>query len=416
MAHLTGQPVCRIRLLGDLAPADRAGTGRITVGSSGMDLIVVNLETPLPDHPAPRSKSGPVIAGQFEALDGWVSDRLVLSLANNHMMDHGESGLEATLRRCRRSGCSAVGAGRDLDAACEPAIREANGVKVGVLGVAETQFGMATPQRAGVAPIIPGKTESLVRSLAEQVDVVIVSVHGAGELCPWPSPSWQQRLRGFIDAGAMIVHGHHAHVPQGYEQYKQGVIVYGLGNFLVDPAKWRHIRDSLWSLVVDVAVSRAGVEDLAVGMAEVEDGTPVVARCSTDAERAAHGEYLARALAPLSDPVFLTGLWQEYAVRTYGRDYVRWLGFSRRTEAGVRQSLRDVCRGVRDLVLGKRRSKESFDLDDLLRWYHLFACESHRDAISSALGVLVGELEDMRSERTRTWADEMMPWSLDTAD
>ena len=36
-----------------------------------------------------------------------------------------------------------------------------------------------------------------------------------------------------IDAGADIVHGHHSHIPQGYERYNGGFICYGLGNLLV---------------------------------------------------------------------------------------------------------------------------------------------------------------------------------------
>lgn len=43
----------------------------------------------------------------------------------------------------------------------------------------------------------------------------------------------------------------------------------------------------------------------------------------------------------------------------------------------------------------------------------LFACESHRDSIATALGVLSGELEDMRTDETRALADEMMSWSMD---
>jgi hypothetical protein len=48
---------------------------------------------------------------------------------------------------------------------------------------------------------------------------------------------------------------------------------------------------------------------------------------------------------------------------------------------------------------------------DLLLLYHLFACESHKDAISTALGVMSGELEDYRTNETTHLVDEMMPWS-----
>ena len=45
----------------------------------------------------------------------------------------------------------------------------------------------------------------------------------------------QKRLgKMFIDAGADIVVGHHPHVVQELEQYKNGWIVYSLGNFIFD--------------------------------------------------------------------------------------------------------------------------------------------------------------------------------------
>ena len=49
---------------------------------------------------------------------------------------------------------------------------------------------------------------------------------------------------------------------------------------------------------------------------------------------------------------------------------------------------------------------------DYLLWHHMFSCESHRDSLATALGILGGELEDMRTEQTRYLADKMMPWSV----
>jgi poly-gamma-glutamate synthesis protein (capsule biosynthesis protein) len=37
-----------------------------------------------------------------------------------------------------------------------------------------------------------------------------------------------------IDAGAMLVIGHHSHTLQGTEEYEGGLIVYSLGNFVFD--------------------------------------------------------------------------------------------------------------------------------------------------------------------------------------
>lgn len=38
--------------------------------------------------------------------------------------------------------------------------------------------------------------------------------------------------RRIIDAGALVVHGHHPHVVQGVERYRNGLVMYSLGNFV----------------------------------------------------------------------------------------------------------------------------------------------------------------------------------------
>jgi hypothetical protein len=65
-------------------------------------------------------------------------------------------------------------------------------------------------------------------------DVLIVQFHWGLEYTPYPL-SWQVELaHTAIDAGAALVVGHHPHVVQSYEVYKDRVIVYSLGNFLFD--------------------------------------------------------------------------------------------------------------------------------------------------------------------------------------
>ena len=405
----------RIVLLGDFAPVEGIASARFEIDVGDADLVLMNLETPLTNHLEPRPKAGPALSGSCEPLVRFATRDFVLTLANNHMMDYGEIGLQQTINDCRDAGFETIGAGSNLYEALQPVVRNVDGVKIGVVACTETQFGIATPWRAGIAPIVPGKMEAWIRQLAEQVDIVIVTVHGAAEMCPWPSPQWQDLLRGFIDAGASIVHGHHSHVPQGYEEYHDGLIFYGPGNFLVEPAKWRDTPNALWSIVGDATLSPKGVEELLVKTAVIEDSEYVVVRESNDSEATLHQEYLARANYPLADRKLLTGLWQESSIRMYHLWNAKWLGFEPDiVRTGLKDKLCSFTRCMKEILLGNHRGRgASASQNNLLLWYHLFACESHRDSIATALGVLSGELEDMRTDETRTLADEMMPWSLD---
>jgi hypothetical protein len=81
--------------------------------------------------------------------------------------------------------------------------------------------------------------------------VRINPIHNAtSEYC-----SSEDEINQTIDAGADVIHGHHAHVPQGWEVYKGKPIFYGLGNFIVKNDDWSDNKDQLWSLVVKLDLS-----------------------------------------------------------------------------------------------------------------------------------------------------------------
>jgi poly-gamma-glutamate synthesis protein (capsule biosynthesis protein) len=59
--------------------------------------------------------------------------------------------------------------------------------------------------------------------------------------------------RAAIDAGASIVVGHHPHVVQPVENYKEGIIFYSLGNLIFDQSEPKGTERGL---VAEVTFSR----------------------------------------------------------------------------------------------------------------------------------------------------------------
>ncbi|MFY7939056.1 MAG: CapA family protein, partial [Flavobacterium sp.] len=57
--------------------------------------------------------------------------------------------------------------------------------------------------------------------------------HWSFDLEILPFPSYRKFAKELIDAGVNVVVGCHSHCIQGGELYKEGVIVYGLGNFFI---------------------------------------------------------------------------------------------------------------------------------------------------------------------------------------
>ena len=158
----------------------------------------------------------------------------VVALGNNHAMDYGAVGLEDTLAALEDAGVAYSGAGVNATEARKPALLEANGLRLVFLsynGVGEATFAGASP---GVARADVAWVRQDVASALTVADLVIVSLHDGTEYQDAPTGAQRAFAQAAIDAGAALVLGSHAHVFQGWQSYGDGVIVWGLGNFVFD--------------------------------------------------------------------------------------------------------------------------------------------------------------------------------------
>lgn len=196
------------------------------------DLTFVNLENPLSDE-APlvgRFVGAPAFA---RALAEAGVD--VVSLANNHTGDGGETGFRETLAALAAAGVASVGAGVDLDAARRPVVLERGGRRFAFLAYTRhvniaSSFALA--HRPGAAPLDPDLVVADIRRAAARADVVVVSLHwGIEEVA---TVHWHERelARAFVAAGARLVLGHGPHVPRAVEVVDGAVVAYSLGNFV----------------------------------------------------------------------------------------------------------------------------------------------------------------------------------------
>jgi len=398
-----------MRLAGDWAPKQR----KVAPLPWNDRLILANLEGPvipmLSGYP-PSPKAGPHLAHEFLPQS---DSSIVFALANNHIMDFGPKALAETQSRISKAGYQYVGAGCNASTAALPLILQYNEARVGIIARCEEQFGSATHCSPGVSPFSSSVFQA-IRSLKSECDLVVVSVHAAAEMCPWPSPRRQETWRALIEAGADVVHGHHAHVPQGWEHYEGGVIFYGLGNLCVDPVSWAMHSNALWSLVPRLTWE-CGKLHVDAETAVIEDmGSLIKVRTSETVEAKRHQQYLEHCNYPLANHVLLNGLWQEVSVRMYHAFYKGWITPTPPPQAKLHQRARLIASRVRRMLKTKSDNPDPNPVSQWqqLLWYVLFACDSHNDAISTALGVLSAEFEDCRNAETIKLVDELMPGPL----
>lgn len=205
------------------------------------DVLVGNLEGPITDERTPRDRSRtfyykmPRVAGEAIARAGFRA----LSLANNHALDYGETGMRDTLATVRELGMHPFGAGGDEATARRGVVYDLGSVRIGLLAYSASWRRMVTDgwyadgARGGVALLDVPFGRSLADDLARMrrhADVVIVNVHWGRN---YRDVTAAQRRAGrfAIQHGADIVIGHHPHIAQGVELHDGKPIVYSLGNF-----------------------------------------------------------------------------------------------------------------------------------------------------------------------------------------
>ncbi|HEX9626388.1 MAG TPA: CapA family protein [Acidiferrobacterales bacterium] len=198
-------------------------------------IVLGNLEGPLTG----RGSADPGKQYSFRSPPDAVAPALkragfnVVSLANNHTLDYGVDGLADTMAALDAAGIAHAGAGMNLAAARRPAVLTIDGTRVAVLAYSLTlpESFFAGRERPGTAYGHEQQVRADVAAARAQADIVIVSFHW-GQEGKTTLREYQPRLgRAAIDAGAQAVIGHHPHILQGVERYKDGVILYSLGNF-----------------------------------------------------------------------------------------------------------------------------------------------------------------------------------------
>jgi len=203
------------------------------------DILFGNLEGPISDK---GTKVGSIYSFRNDpkSIEGLTFAGFdVISLANNHVFDYGREALEDTLLRLKTAGIDYLGAGFNEKEAYSPIIKELNDTKIAFL--AYTNLGPETwkagEENSGIAWISENNLETIKRDIEKvkkESDILIVSLHSGEEYQKTPTQFQIEFSRAFIDAGADLVIGHHPHIIQPNEKYKDGWIFYSLGNFVFD--------------------------------------------------------------------------------------------------------------------------------------------------------------------------------------
>jgi poly-gamma-glutamate synthesis protein (capsule biosynthesis protein) len=196
---------------------------------TGADIAFCNLESPLSVKPTRSKTSLYAEPSSIQYLQGAGFD--IVSTANNHSFDAGENGVRLTHDTLNLAGIGFIGSRLDISgwSSWRTTVR---GKSVAIL--AASAWGPYHSGKASIRPLANSGLVEQVRELADSTDVVLVSLHWGIEHTAHPTLGQRRTARAFIDAGADAIIGHHPHIVQTVENYRDRPIFYSLGNFLFD--------------------------------------------------------------------------------------------------------------------------------------------------------------------------------------
>ena len=204
------------------------------------DMTMINNEFPF----STRGEQAPDKQYTFRVDPSYVSALLdmgvdVASLANNHALDFGPDALIDTFTTLDGAEIAYVGAGETKERAEEAIFVEAGGRTIGVLSASRVipvvEWNIENCQPGLFCTYDSTRLVERIKEIESQCDYVVVFVHWGKEKKAYPEEYQHTLAKQYIDAGADLVVGNHAHVPQGIEYYNGVPIVYSLGNYIFNP-------------------------------------------------------------------------------------------------------------------------------------------------------------------------------------
>jgi hypothetical protein len=234
----------------------------------------VNLESPLTHGGDPQGWKDVIIKGNPALAPAMAKSGInVVTMANNHAGDMGDSGLLDSFKYCKKAGITVVGAGTNLKKAQAGAVLKTDGATAAFLGFTDV-LPAGYPATSTSPGTSPGRANinavtANIRAAAKKADYVFVGWHWNFEYKRAPSYLESSEGKAAVDAGADIVFAHHPHLLDGVQAYHGGLICYSLGNLvfsgfsgetaqtiLVKATVSQHLLDAK---LIPVTISGAGV-------------------------------------------------------------------------------------------------------------------------------------------------------------
>lgn len=223
------------------------------------DFAFINQETLIapsfPPSTYPRFCS-PKEMGDF-LLDSGFN---MIAIANNHMLDKGEQGLEDSLQYWNNQKKAVVsGAFFNEEDMNTVRIIEKNNIKLGFVSFTSSLNGLSLPEKSNLKIGYANdeiQLEKMIKEAKSKSDLVVVSAHWGEEYQTVPNSTQTTMAQKLADWGADIIIGTHPHVLQTIDEIRSSdgrlvLVVYSLGNLISSQNEGQRVIGGLLSMRIE---------------------------------------------------------------------------------------------------------------------------------------------------------------------
>lgn len=201
------------------------------------DIMVANNEFTISDRGSPLNKQYTFRASPSRLNIYKEMGVDLVSIANNHIYDYGEEAFQDSLKYLKEYDIPYVGAGTNIEEAKRAFYYIAGGYKISFISASRAEKNIITPSATSTSSGIFRcyDNELLINTIKEEKeksDYVILLIHWGKEDSHELEEVMLKTSKEYVDAGADLVVGSHAHLLQGMEFYKDKLIAYNLGDFI----------------------------------------------------------------------------------------------------------------------------------------------------------------------------------------
>lgn len=201
------------------------------------DIMVANNEFTISDRGSPLNKQYTFRASPNRLNIYKEMGVDLVSIANNHIYDYGEEAFQDSLKYLKEYDIPYVGAGTNIEEAKRAFYYIAGGYKISFISASRAEKNIVTPGATSTSSGVFRcyDNELLINTIKEEKeksDYVILLIHWGKEDSHELEEVMLKTSKEYVDAGADLVVGSHAHLLQGMEFYKDKLIAYNLGDFI----------------------------------------------------------------------------------------------------------------------------------------------------------------------------------------